>query len=288
MEQFGLNHTIKTMIIIKILLISMLLFTIGHKAFAQATVNNFVSSDSSQITRWIAFGSNDTIIWMKNKVWYKLRQNDVYFTKYNSAKNEGSPTSILWTDPITGKIKRSAFDTASMLSPYLKTAALASMLIPYSAKADTNSYMATKHYVQTSMNVYNAGTAISIASGVITNTAPDQTVSLTGSNGITASGIYPNFTVSKTKRQETYTSTTNSSGEDTVTFSPEFSVAPNIQATQVKGAANQILIVSSLSATGYRIKVVQRNSVNLLGIDVLLSTTVNVNAALVDVIVTEK
>jgi len=48
------------------------------------------------------------------------------------------------------------------------------------------------------VNTYTAGTGIGIASNVITNTAPDQTVSLTGSNGITTGGTYPNFTIQQT------------------------------------------------------------------------------------------
>lgn len=44
----------------------------------------------------------------------------------------------------------------------------------------------------------------------------------------------------------------------------------------------------TVSTTGFTCTVVQRNSVNLLGVDVLLSTTVNVNGASVDVLITEK
>lgn len=47
-------------------------------------------------------------------------------------------------------------------------------------------------------SVYTAGTGISIASNVITNNAPDLTVVLTGSNGITTSGTYPNFSIQQT------------------------------------------------------------------------------------------
>lgn len=43
---------------------------------------------------------------------------------------------------------------------------------------------------------YTSGTGISIASNTITNTAPDQTVSLTGGNRIAITGSYPNFTIS--------------------------------------------------------------------------------------------
>ncbi|MDC0347308.1 tail fiber domain-containing protein [Planctomycetota bacterium] len=45
----------------------------------------------------------------------------------------------------------------------------------------------------------SAGTGISLsAGGEIANTAPDQTVALTGAGGTTISGTYPNFTVSST------------------------------------------------------------------------------------------
>jgi hypothetical protein len=46
----------------------------------------------------------------------------------------------------------------------------------------------------------SAGTGISYdnATGVVTNAAPDQTVSLTGGTGISTSGTYPNFTITNT------------------------------------------------------------------------------------------
>ncbi len=42
---------------------------------------------------------------------------------------------------------------------------------------------------------YNAGTGISIASNTVTNTAPDQTVAITGTGHTNVTGTYPNFTV---------------------------------------------------------------------------------------------
>jgi len=43
---------------------------------------------------------------------------------------------------------------------------------------------------------YTAGTGISLSGGVVTNTAPNQTVSLTAGNRISITGTYPNFTIS--------------------------------------------------------------------------------------------
>lgn len=46
---------------------------------------------------------------------------------------------------------------------------------------------------------YTAGTGISIGSNIITNTAPDQTVVLTGAGISAISGTYPNFTITSTE-----------------------------------------------------------------------------------------
>ena len=54
------------------------------------------------------------------------------------------------------------------------------------------------------------GTGISIsAAGQITNSAPDQTVSLTGSGSVTISGTYPSFTISGTDTDTNTTYSTN-------------------------------------------------------------------------------
>ena len=43
-----------------------------------------------------------------------------------------------------------------------------------------------------------AGTGISLAGNIVTNTLPDQTVALTAGTGIGVAGTYPNFTISNT------------------------------------------------------------------------------------------
>ncbi len=45
---------------------------------------------------------------------------------------------------------------------------------------------------------YTAGTGIGIVGTVISNSAPDQTVALTGTGATTVSGVYPNFTINST------------------------------------------------------------------------------------------
>jgi hypothetical protein len=42
------------------------------------------------------------------------------------------------------------------------------------------------------------GTGLSLSSGTLSNTAPDQTVALTGGSGISVSGTYPTFTITNT------------------------------------------------------------------------------------------
>jgi hypothetical protein len=52
---------------------------------------------------------------------------------------------------------------------------------------------------------YSAGSGISLSGTTFSNSAPDQTVSLTGAGATTISGTYPNFTVTSTDNNTTYT-----------------------------------------------------------------------------------
>ena len=55
---------------------------------------------------------------------------------------------------------------------------------------------------------YTAGTGIDISGTTVTNTAPDQPVTLTGSGSTSINGSYPNFTISSTDNVNTYTAGT--------------------------------------------------------------------------------
>jgi trimeric autotransporter adhesin len=51
---------------------------------------------------------------------------------------------------------------------------------------------------------YTAGIGINISSNTITNTAPDQAVTLTGTGATSVTGTYPNFTINSTDNNTTY------------------------------------------------------------------------------------
>jgi hypothetical protein len=71
----------------------------------------------------------------------------------------------------------------------------------------------------------SAGTGISYNSttGVITNSAPDQTVSLTASTGISTSGTYPSFTITNTAPDQTVALTSGTGISATGTY-PNFTI----------------------------------------------------------------
>lgn len=73
--------------------------------------------------------------------------------------------------------------------------------------------------------VYTAGTGISLTNNVITNTAPDQVVTLTQGGATTITGTYPNFTI-------TSTDTTYSAGNGIGLAGTTFSVAAGTGLTQ--------------------------------------------------------
>lgn len=140
------------------------------------------------------------------------------------------------------------------------------------------------YYTDTRARLSNsAGTGISYNSttGVITNSSPDQIISITGVGGSTVTGTYPSFTIIS-KRQETYSGVSNASGNYTVTFTTSYTVAPNIQTCLVNPNVRDTPIVT-VSSTGFTVNIQRRTDV--LG---LLPTYANVNGGAVDVLITEK
>jgi hypothetical protein len=110
-------------------------------------------------------------------------------------------------------LKVNISDTSSMLSPYLRKVDTASLSNRINLKvniSDTSNML--NPYAR--KNFINAGTGISYSSstGTIANTAPDQTVALTGGTGISISGTYPNFTITNSSPSSGGTVTSVGSG----------------------------------------------------------------------------
>lgn len=91
---------------------------------------------------------------------------------------------------------------------------------------------ATRSDVHDSLNTLSGGTGISVATNthVITNTAPDQTVTLTSGTGISATGTYPNFTITNTSPSSggTVTSVTVTPTSPIVASVANSTTTPNI------------------------------------------------------------
>lgn len=90
------------------------------------------------------------------------------------------------------------------------------------------------------------------------------------------------------RRVETLQGTTNASGVYQVTFANTYTVAPHVNPVLVNGTAAQVITISNLTATGCTLTVVQRSSVTLLSIEVLLAATTPVSGATVAVLVVPK
>lgn len=85
------------------------------------------------------------------------------------------------------------------------------------------------------------------------------------------------------KKQETFSGTTNASGQYTVTFTASYPAAPNIQANIINAADNQNIRITSITTTGFTVLV--RNRGDVIG---LLPTWNNASGMAVDVLITEK
>lgn len=100
---------------------------------------------------------------------------------------------------------------------------------------------------------YSGGTGINITGATITNTAPDQTVTLTGAGATTITGTYPNFTV-------TSTDNVGVTGSGTVNYLSKFTGASAIGNSQVFDNATSIGIGTVTPTATNKLQVVNPSS----------------------------
>ena len=104
------------------------------------------------------------------------------------------------------------------------------------------------NYINTGNTTYTAGSGLTLTGTVFSNTAPDQTVALTGSGATTVSGTYPNFIIASTDTDTntTYTAGTNVSISGSNVIS---STDTNTDTTYTAGTNVSISAGNVISAT---------------------------------------
>lgn len=90
------------------------------------------------------------------------------------------------------------------------------------------------------------------------------------------------------KRVETFSRTSDASGNISITFANTYTSPPDVQPQIIGGTFNQMVRVVSVSNTGCVLQCAQRNLVTLLAIEVLLGATVPLSGANVSVLVTPR
>jgi hypothetical protein len=93
-----------------------------------------------------------------------------------------------------------------------------------------------------------AGTGISLAGNIVTNTAPDQTVSLTAGTNISVTGTYPNFTITNTAPAAFTTNNAIPKGNGTTLVAS--SITDNGTTTNIGGATFAVTNASGNTAIG--------------------------------------
>ena len=134
------------------------------------------------------------------------------------------------------------------------------------------------------------GAATITLTGDVTGSGTSGITTTLSNTGVTA-GTYGLLTVDAKgrvtggKRQETYSGTTDGSGNYAVTFGTSYPVAPNIQANPIGGSTELFLKIVSVSTTGFTVNVFQRATVLSLA---LSTATTAVSGQAVDVLITQK
>jgi hypothetical protein len=103
------------------------------------------------------------------------------------------------------------------------------------ASSSSDGYLSSSDWsnFDNKQDTLTAGTGIDITSNVVSNTAPDQVVSLTAGTGISTSGTYPNFTIDNTAPDQVVSLTAGTDISITGTY-PSFTIA-STAATGMQG-----------------------------------------------------
>ena len=91
-------------------------------------------------------------------------------------------------------------------------------------------------------------------------------------------------TLPAARRIETYAGTTDANGLITVIYPSAYPVTPNVQPAPPT-AANQVWVMVSSTASGFSLRLTQRASATVVGLEVLLAATTNVSGAPAQVMV---
>ncbi|MDF9798035.1 hypothetical protein OKW21_003298 [Catalinimonas alkaloidigena] len=117
-------------------------------------------------------------------------------------------------------------------------------------------------------NSYTAGSGIDInGSDEIINTAPDQTVSITGSGAVSVSGTYPNFTVSATDNVNDADSDSGNEIQDLSLINDELKITNNASASTIDLSSYlDNTDAQTLTTSGTSLEISNGNTVNLGGL----------------------
>lgn len=165
---------------------------------------NGVAQNISQNRTWsvgdvVSSGSYSNPTWITSLAWSKISGTPTTLSGYGIT--DGITSSAL-TSTLANYVTSSSL--SSTLGNYATTASVTGLArgaislttTGTSGAAAYNSSTGVLNIPQYTGTTYTAGSGIGIASNVITNTAPDQTVTLTAGRGIVVTGTYPNFTIS--------------------------------------------------------------------------------------------
>lgn len=154
----------------------------------------WVNIDSA--TGNLSFGGNAALRVGGNRYAFQLSSNPNYGLYFNQGSTryefrDGAALPVFWIDANTGA---AAFNAAVRVGGYTlpATDGLNSQVLK------TNGAGILAWSDDNNTPVLTAGTGINISSNIISNGAPDQLVTLAGTNGIDVSGTYPSFALNGT------------------------------------------------------------------------------------------
>ena len=190
------SHLLLLALVISILVSSQVPQAFKYQAVARDNSGNVIVNQNIGFRISILIGSpTGSVVYAET---HTVASNDIGLVNLDIGTGtlvSGNFSNINWgASTYFTKIEMDATGGSNYL--FMGTSQLLS--VPYALHAETANNVLNG-------SSYSAGTGISINNNTISNSAPDQTVSLTGTGGTSVTGVYPNFVINSATGGTNYT-----------------------------------------------------------------------------------
>jgi hypothetical protein len=254
-------------------------YLIGNVVWYNGNVYRCIANNDSILptnaTYWVNLGAGFPLVEQPSN-WNATSGNNQILNKptipaaqVNSDWNAISGVAEILNKPTIPVLPATIVEDVTATAPLSSSGGATPDISITQASASTDGYLSATDFntFDGKQDALTAGTGIDLTGNIVTNTAPDQIVSITGGTDITVSGTYPSFTIDSTATGGMQGG--QASGTDTYTVSIPGVTGYNLNDAYAIGFTNANTGASTININGLgAVNIAKNNTVPIIGGDI--------------------